>query len=132
MTRYGGSFAPPLSDELLNSYKTMIDALPASAVKDAMATLHNCCSKWWELPESVGAPGKPHPCGVGIIVDLDRPIAEALDEHIPWPHELEAMKGLFEQISPASQKELRDAAHHLLWHAIELERDREPLTNDKL
>jgi hypothetical protein len=132
MTRYGGSFAPPLSDDLLTQYRAIIDAQPASAVKDAMATLHNCCAKWWDLPESTGAPGKPHPSGVGMIVDLDAPIAAALAEHIPWAHELEAMKGLFDAISATAQKDLRDAAHHLLWHAVELEHGREPLTNDKL
>jgi hypothetical protein len=31
-----------------------------------------------------------------------------------------------------SQKSLRDAAFHLLWHVVELDKDREPITADKL
>jgi hypothetical protein len=129
--RYGGSFSPPLSDEILASYKTMIDALPASPIKDAMGVLHNCCAKWWDQPESTGE-GKPHPVGKGVIVALDKPIADALWEHIPWKQELDMMAKLFDGIDPDTQSNLRNAAFHLLWHAIELEMDREPITTDKL
>jgi hypothetical protein len=50
---------------------------------------------------------------------------------VPWRYEIEAMQRLFDGIDPA-EKELRDAAFHLLWFVTELERDREPVTNDKL
>ena len=65
--RIGGSFAPPLSDELLAKYKATIDALPPSPLKDAMGVCHNVCAKWWELPDSPGA-GVPHPTGAPIAI----------------------------------------------------------------
>ncbi len=36
------------------------------------------------------------------------------------------------EVVDAKAKALRDAAHHLLWHAVELCNDREPITSDKL
>lgn len=130
--RIGGTFAPPLSDELLASYKAMIDALPDSPVKEAMGTLHTCCAKWWELPDSPGA-GVPHPTGASIaIVALSADNARVLWDHIPWKEELNMMTELFERINPRTERPLRNAAFHLLWHAIELEMDREPLTSDRL
>lgn len=132
MGQIGGSFAPPLSDQLIAQYRALIDNLdPRSQIKDAMQKCLKCCEEWWKLPDSSGA-GKPHPVGVGTIVDLDKPIADALWEHIPWKEELEGYKAMFDTIDPVGQRDLRNAAHHLLWHAIELEMDREPLTSDKL
>jgi len=128
----GGSFAPPLSDGLLAEYRARIDALPASPVRDAMDALHKCCAAWWELPESTGTKTTAHPVGVGTIVELGDAEQKALYDLIPWEHELSAMRPLFEGISAATDKALRDAAHHLLWHAVELNQDREPLTADKL
>jgi hypothetical protein len=128
--RFGGSFAPPLTDELLAEYKATIDTLPASALRDALGVLHNCCVQWWEQPDSVGE-GKPHPSGRGVIVDLDPEIAKALWDHIPWKEELDATQKLCDAI-PADQKDLRKCAFHLLWHARVLDLDREPITTDKL
>lgn len=131
--RVGGSFAPPLSDELLKKYETMIEALPArSQVKDAMQRLLDCCAKWWDLPDPQGTDTRPHASGVGTIVDLHEHHAEVLWDHIPWTEELNGMSKLFDGIDNDSQRELRDAAHHLLWHVKELDLDREPLTADKL
>lgn len=128
----GGSFAPPLSDELIASYKGMVDSLPPSPVKDAMVELLHCCGVWWKLPEPEGTKMWAHPSGKGTVVSLHPDHASALDPHIPWKHELEGMKVLFETISNETDKPLRDAAHHLLWHVIELDLGREPLTKDKL
>lgn len=128
----GGSFAPPLTDAKLAGYRDLIDALPPSAVRDAMDALHKCCAAWWELPESTGTATRAHGSGVGTIVDLDEGAKKSLYDLIPWAHELAAMGTLFDGIDPKADKALRDAAHHLLWHAIELEQDREPLTADKL
>lgn len=142
----GGSFAPPLSDELLAAYKALIDALDPSPVKDAMTTLYNCCAKWWDLPESNGT-ARPHPSGRGQIVNLDHTVRSELDPHVPWNHELDAMHGvdesgkprLLEALDPESQRELRNAAFHLLWHVKELalgedqgEWGREPITTNLL
>jgi hypothetical protein len=127
--RIGGSFAPPLTDELLDRYEALATAA-GGPVGDGMLTCLRCCRKWWDLPESTGD-GRPHPSGRGVIVDLDAALAEQLDEHIPWEHEIEALRGLFDGLDPAG-KELRNAAFHLLWHVIELNNDREPLTADKI
>ncbi len=141
----GGSFAPPLSDELLAKYKVMVEALTPSPVKDAMEKLLHCCGVWWELPDSNNG-SRPHPVGVGAIRHLDEAHKKALWDHIPWSHrsngkdvngnpikgELDHMQDLLETISNETQRDLRNAAHHLLWHVIELDLDREPITSDKL
>ena len=129
--KIGGSFAPPLSDDKLASYKTLIEAQPESATKDALGKLLTCVQKWWELPDSDGAAAS-HPATTRMqIVDLTPEIAKTLWDYIPWKEELTAMQALFDVI-PATQAELRNCAFHLLWFGIELEKDREPLTNDKL
>lgn len=126
----GGSFAPPLSDETIAKYEAMIAALPASPVKDGMATCLNCCKKWWDLPES-NSKKVPHMTGVAMT-PLDKPIMVALDEHIPWENEIQAIADAFETISNETNKPLRDAAFHLLWHVRELNLDREPITKDRV
>ena len=126
----GGSFAPPLTDDKLASYMKLAETAPRE-IADAMLTLLNCAEKWWNLPESTGG-GKPHPSGRGQIVPLDATIAKKLWDHIPWKRELDSMEPLFEAIDPSKDKPLRDACFHLLWHARELDLDREPITNDKI
>lgn len=126
-TQIGGSFAPPLTDELLAAYHAQ--ALEATEeVRDAMLKLHALAAQWWELPESTGD-GKPHPSGRGFVVALDEPIAKQLWDAIPWTRELDMMAALFETLPVGA---LRNAAFHLLWFAKELDLDREPLTSDKL
>jgi hypothetical protein len=129
--RFGGSFAPPLTDEKLAAYKQFADAAADPQIRDAMLVLHNCAAQWWEQPESTGD-GRPHPSGRGVIVDLDQPIAAALFDHIPWKDELDVFAARFDGIDAVASKELRDAAFHLLWFARELDLDREPLTANKL
>lgn len=126
--RIGGSFAPPLTDETLAEYRTLIDVLdPQSLERDAMEQLYKCASAWWEQPESTGT-GRAHPVGRGLIVDLDAPIATALRDSIPWRHELDAWATLFDGLSGP----VRDAAFHLLWFGNELDLNREPITADKV
>lgn len=136
----GGSFAPPLTDELLTKYKHLFYALPAGRVKDACDKLVACCEAWWALPES-SLGGTPHPSGRALAVPLEDDHKKKLYDLIPWsrrsngrgePDELEAIGDVLETISNETQKELRDAAHHLLWHVHELDLDREPITRDKL
>jgi hypothetical protein len=127
----GGSFAPPLTDDKLSQYAALVAELPEKTrLREALEGLLNCCRQWWELPEST-SPGRPHPVGVGLIVDLDDSIAATLWEHIPWDDELAAIQAQLDGIDPANAP-LRDAAFHLLWHVKELASDREPLTADKL
>ncbi len=155
----GGSFGPPLSDEKLEEYHRRIDALPSSAVKDALNQLLPCCHKWWELPEPNHDVRLAHPSGRGTIVPLHAEHKEILDELIPWGHELEAIQRLFDSLPTGASHEefvevttpdgkparvrqsvivypeakaLRDMAFHLLWHVKELDVGREPLTTDKL
>jgi hypothetical protein len=130
--RVGGSFAPPLSDELLASYKALTDALQPSPVKDAMTALLRCCGVWWDLPEPVGTSSFAHPSGAGTVVRLEAAHAAELDQYIPWQHELSAIQKLFDEIDNESDKQLRDSAFHLLWHVKELDLGREPMTADRL
>lgn len=137
----GGSFAPPLTDELLTKYEALISGLdPKSPIREAMGKLLLCCKEWWGLPDSTGG-GNLHPSGRGSIISLDESAKKALWEYIPWSRrsmpngeegELDLMHRLFDGINPVKQKELRDAAYHLLWHVVELDLDREPITLEKL
>lgn len=130
LKRIGGSFAPPLSDELLATYRSIIDQQPPQTrLKDCLETLYRCAVAWWEQPESSGIVSQPHPSGRGQIIPLDTNIALAIWDTTPWMDELEIMKSLFESIT---DKLTRDCAFHLLWHAIELTQDREPITKDKV
>lgn len=128
----GGTFAPPLTDETLKEYGDLIEQMGMSPVRDAMLVLLLCCQQWWKLPEPQHSQKSQHPSGTGFIVPLESAHAETLDEYIPWKHELEAMKGLFEGINSVGQRDIRNAAFHLLWCVIELDNGREPITKDKL
>lgn len=145
----GGSFAPPLSDEKLASYATLIASMPPSAERDACALLMTCCEKWWNLPEPAGTAARAHPSGVGTIIALQDDHKAELDPHIPWGHELAAIQALFDQLPTGTTEQppthkprhvvtdalahnIRNMAFHLLWHVRELDLDREPLTADKL
>ena len=125
--KYGGSFAPPLSDETLATYVSVVEGMPESPACDACQKLCVCVKQWWELPEST-SPGRPHQSGMGTIIDLDEQCKKALYDTIPWREELVMMQGLFDQLTG----DARHVAHHLLWHVFELDNDREPITNDKL
>jgi hypothetical protein len=96
--RLGGSFAPPLTDNLLAQYRALIDGLdPKSRVRDALEQLYRCVAQWWALPDSKRK-GRKHPVGVGVIVDLEEEHAQALWDAIPWDHELDEMARLFDEI----------------------------------
>src|SRR4051794_16063177 len=124
-THIGGSFAPPLSDDKLDEYTNRIESLPTRPVKDACATLLTCCKTWWDLPEPEGTASWAHPSGRGTIVNLQPDHAQALDEHIPWAHELQAIQQLLDGIDPVAECDLRNMAFLLLWHVKELDRGRE-------
>lgn len=128
----GGSFAPPLTDELMLGYRKRINALPDSPVRSALTTLAHCCGIWWELPEPTGTKTSTHATGNGMVVELQADHKELLDEHIPWKHELDAIQLLLDSISNETDRDLRNMAFHLLWHVKELDLGREPLTKDKL
>jgi hypothetical protein len=128
--QYGGSFAPPLDAKKLAAYRKLAKA-EGGAVGDAMTALCDMAETFQKTPASKRE-GKPHPSGRGMIVRLEDAEVERIDPVVPWPHECEMYAKLFDGIDPQARKELRDAAHHLLWFAVELTNDREPLTSDRL
>jgi hypothetical protein len=129
--RVGGSFAPPLDADKLAAYRELAEGA-GGAVGYTMLQLCAMAEAFLEHPPAKGA-GTPHPSGAPIaMVPLSKETVEALDPHVPWPHECDAMAQLFEGIDPAGQRDLRNAAHHLLWYARELTLDRRPLTADLL
>lgn len=130
-------FASPLTDEQLKMYRTAVDQMSLSPVKDALNECLVGIEVWWKLPEStrtdvdrfhIKRQGKDK---TFAVVPLEEKHVEELFALIPWDYEIDAMQKLFNDI-PTEQKELRDMAFHLLWHARELCLDREPLTQDKL
>lgn len=128
--QYGGSFAPPLPAEKLVAYKALAETADPQT-KEAMSVLAKMLEEFRKTPESK-AKGTPHPSGLGQIVLLEGEEIKRMWEHVPWQEELDMYAALFDKIDPVGQKELRDAAHHLLWFGRELCLDREPITNDKL
>lgn len=137
--RIGGCFAPPLTDELLDSYTSVITGMEDSPAKDALLRLLACCKLWWDLPESASTVNRQHASGLGMIVELDESNKKALWDAIPWTHELDAMGGFTDEdgtyrpgLFDALQGEMLKMASHLIWHVKELNLDREPLTKDKL
>lgn len=128
----GGSFAPPLSDVKLAAYQELINLVPEKTqLREALDTCMKCVKKWWELPESSSG-SKPHGSGRGALIELDDSIKSDLWDLIPWKEEIETIKKLFDGIDSVRDKALRNAAYHLLWHVVELDLDREPITNDKI
>ena len=135
----GGCFAPSLTEEKLNSYKALAESA-SPEIRDAMLTLHKCALHWWNQPPS-GNVGERHPVGNILAPDgltihpsptimmLEDSVAKSLWSYIPWKRELDSYQELFASI-PETQKQLRDAAHHLLWIACELDNNREPLSLD--
>lgn len=133
----GGSFAPPLDARTLERYYDL--ALTAEPeVRDAVRKLCETANAYLSVKNDpahegkVPAPVRYHPSGYGEIRALPGAAVLALDPHVPYPRELEYLKGLFETIPADAQGALRDAAHHLLWYAAELCLDRHPITTDTL
>lgn len=131
--RLGGSFAPPLSSEQLAGYRELAKTAPDLRVRDAMLPLCDMLEKFWETPASPLA-GSPNPLGnrYPALVPLEQKEVDRIWDLVPWDYECDAIGLLFDSIPNETQKPLRDAAHHLLWFARELTKDREPLTNDKI
>lgn len=137
-------FAPPITDELLEKYRTLVRDYTASVVggeqiKDALETCLKCVEKWWSLPASndpdtqkwsVLHRGKPT---TFKVTPLTKELVKDLWEATPWMSELGLLSnpegtGLFDGLKGP----IRDCAFHLLWHCKELTLDREPLTSDVL
>ena len=129
--RRGGSFAPPLTAEALAAYETLA-ASAAPQVRDGMKVLIALAAEYRKLESRAVATGDPHPSGRGRVVSLAVAVADAIDPLLPWDDELKMYAQVFDRIDPIANGPLRDAAHHLLWYAVELSLGREPITTDRL
>jgi len=130
-------FAPPMTDAKIINYRIAVDLLESSPIKDACDECLKAIEAWWKLPESSATDTEKFSIRHGgadktfHVVHLEESYIIDLWEFVPWEYEIKSMRELFSGI-PKEQKELRDMASHLLWHACELSLDREPLTQDKL
>jgi hypothetical protein len=134
----GGSFAPPLSKEKVAEYQKAAESAEPR-IREVMLKLCRMVEVFQETPESP-LPGQPHPLGAmrtldgrlvaPQIVPLEEVEIQRIWDEVPWDYEIEAYRTLFDSL-PADSP-LRTPCFHLLWFATELEKDREPLTNDKV
>lgn len=130
-TWIGGSFAPPLDTDKLTRYRELADTAVSSQVREVLHKLCDMVAKFWETPKS-SLSGVSHPSGRGLIINLEDDEIKRIWDYVPYDKENKMYAELFDTIDARTNKELRDAAFHLLWFAVELEKDREPLTNDML
>jgi hypothetical protein len=130
-----GCFAPPITPDLLVKYEGLAKSAP-EPIADAMRQLGAMVRKFLETPKSP-LPAQVVPMmavkdGKTITACRCHPLPDAEVERIwddvPWEDELNTMGERFDTISPSANKDLRDAAFHLLWYGRELIRDREPMT----
>jgi hypothetical protein len=136
--RIGGTFAPPLTPEKMDRYAQLASVAP-EMVRLEMTKLLDMVRAFSDGPTR-GTAGERHPSGAGTIVPLADAEIKRLWDLVPWNdekpgdhvNECRVLAELFDGISPVKQKELRDAAFHLLWYANELALDREPITADRL
>lgn len=130
MSRIGGSFAPPITPVKMEAYKTLFD-IAEPAVKEVGTKLLNMVEVFNQTPRS-SLEGSKHPVK-GMITPLEEAEIKRIWDYVPWDWEIAAYNLLFDKIpSSGASKPLRDAAFHLLWFATELEKNREPITNDQL
>ena len=129
ITRVGGSFAPPITADLLSEYRAAAESSGDQKVKDAVLQICDMVDLFQQTPASRNG-GTPHPSGRGMVVPLEEAEVERIWDAVPWDYECDAIQSLFDTLSADSP--LRNPAFHLLWYAKELTLDREPMTADKL
>jgi hypothetical protein len=127
--RFGGSFAPPLDATKLSEYRSLITAYAPVHLQERLLGLCKMVEVFNETPASA-LPGKPHPAGRGMIVNLEQPEIDRIWDLVPWEDELVGLQSELDKLAPDSP--VRNAAFHLLWFGKELTKDREPLTTDRL
>ena len=152
---YGGSFAKPITDQDLVTYKQLADSCTDPQSAGYMRDLIKMMEEFRKTPKST-QPGTPHLSGRGTIIPLEPAEIKRIDPVVPWASECDLMGKCFaklpvgdENLPPgeytAAQLEahantlndydsgrVRNAAYHLLWYARELTNDREPITTDTL
>lgn len=153
--KIGGCFAPPLTAGQVQKYRTIARTAPP-AIGEAIDKLCDMVTLFHQSPAST-KPGKPHPIGIGTIVELEEGEKVRIFDAVPWPHEVEMYKLMLDGLPdtrddienarlnreakargergvPIDQKTVtvKLAFGHLVWYAGELTNDREPLTADRL
>lgn len=128
--RIGGTFAPPLDEPLLTRYEHLTEQ-GGEKIREAMNKLVKLLRTFWQTPRS-RLPGSNHPSGKGVIVPLEDSEIKRIWDDVPWMEELTLYGTWFEAIDPIRDRDLRNAAFHLLWYATELCLDREPITADQV
>jgi hypothetical protein len=97
--RFGGSFAPPLTDDLLERY----EAAAAKAPRMEKETLEGLIQMARTFRET--GPSKlkahPHPAGVGTLTKLEQEEVDRIDPVVPWQHEVDALKAMAEKVQVA-------------------------------
>lgn len=129
--RFGGSFAPPIDAQKLAHYRDLSMQVNDPPTMESMVELCDMVELFQQTPPST-RPGKPHPSGRGVITPLGEGEVDRIWDAVPWPDELDLMSARFEKLDPVSQRDIRNAAFHLLWYGRELCLDREPITTDRL
>jgi hypothetical protein len=117
-------FARPLTDGLIEQYRTLIDSLDSqSPLRDALDALWQCCHAWWQIPDPVGTAkktldvtihdkhGNPLPSPQLQMMDGDH--VRQLWDLVPWEHELEAIKPLLLQLDADAAE--RNAERENAW-----------------
>jgi len=127
-----GSFAPPLTNEKLDSYVELANTA-TDQIKEIMLKLINMVKHFNLTPTSplVGVM-KTYDTTKAIMIPLEDKEIERIWDTVPWEYEIDSYSTVCNSISNETHKPLRDAAFHLIWFARELTADREPMTVDKL
>jgi len=123
-----GSFAPPLSDAKLAEYSDLAETATNHVIRGHMKNLIKMLEKFRQTPASALEP-KPHPVGVGTVTPLEQQEVERMNDVVPTIDDCRRINDEFDRLPNGN---LRNAAYHLLWFAVELAEGREPCTNDKL
>jgi hypothetical protein len=129
-------FAPTITREKLARYETLVEDAPAR-VADYMSQLIDMVKLFYETPTSSHAP-RMIPVRLGTkheevpAVKLEDEEIERIWDAVPWMDELDVMGKQFDTLSAENEadRELRNAAFHLLWYGRELTLDREPMTKE--
>src|SRR5262245_38157188 len=125
--------APDITTKRLAAYLALARAADCPQnISGPMIALCTMVQKFRETPNSKLS-GKtvsfPSLNRNGTEIPLEPDEIARMDEYIPYADELEMWAKRFEAIPDS---DLRNAAFHLLWFAVELSKDREPITREKL
>lgn len=122
----GGSFAPRITVEKVAEYRAIAEGVQDRETQAHMLDLCDMMDTWLQTPDipmqSAGPFGQP-------IAKLPKDEIDRIWDTVPWPRECKLIGECFAELTDNAQK---NAAHHLLWYAVELSNDRQPCTKDLL